>query len=219
LDERTDNDLVLASCQGDRTAYAGLVGRHYRQTFLVCLGVLGNVHDAEDAAQDAMIQGFQRIRQLRRGSRFGPWVMAIARNLSVNLLRKRKAMQKAVAGWSPEPGAARVAGILPARSEDVPPSDHGRDAGDTRGQGVPSAAFCIGESHDALDTGASEDLRQAVAGLPWDLRLPLVMHYFGGYDVKAVAEKLDMSTSGVYLKLRNAIKELQEILAAQGDTP
>jgi RNA polymerase sigma-70 factor (ECF subfamily) len=176
LDERTDNDLVVASCRGDRTAYAGLVGRHYRQTFFVCLGVLGNVHDAEDAAQDAMIQGFQRIRQLRRGSQFGPWVMAIARNLSVNLLRKRKATTRPFEAASPSP--------------------------------------------DGQAGSAHEDVRQAVARLPWDLRLPLVMHYFGGHNVKTVAEKLDMSTSAVYLKLRTAIKELQEILTAQqGDTP
>jgi RNA polymerase sigma-70 factor (ECF subfamily) len=176
LDERTDNDLVVASCRGDRTAYAGLVGRHYRQTFFVCLGVLGNIHDAEDVAQDAMLKGFERIRQLRHGSQFGAWVGAIARNLSVNLLRKRRSME-------PPPDAA-----APLRDAGVEP--------------------------------AHEDLQRAVARLPWDLRLPLVMHYFGGHNVKTVAEKLDMSTSAVYLKLRNAVKELQEILTAQqGDTP
>ncbi|MBN2128410.1 MAG: RNA polymerase sigma factor [Sedimentisphaerales bacterium] len=175
MDDRNDNDLVLASCQGDRTAYAGLVRRHYGQVFLVCLGVLGNVHDAEDVAQDAMLKGFQRIRQLRQGSQFGAWVGAIARNLSVNVLRKHKSME-------PPPNTA-------------PPSQ------------------------DAGMESPHEDLRRAVARLPQALRLPLVMHYFGGHNVKAVAEKLDMSTSGVYLKLRTAIKELQQTLTAQGDTP
>lgn len=174
MDERNDNDLVQASCQGDRGAYATLVRRHYSQAFLVCLGVLGNVHDAEDAAQDAMIKGFERIRQLRQGSQFGGWIVAIARNVSVNLLRKRKP--------------------APALEAEEPPACD------------PTAA-------------THEELRRAVAHLPWDLRLPLVMYYFDGRSVKAVAEKLDISTSGVYQKLRTAIQELHEILTMQGETP
>ena len=46
MDERCDKDLVMASCRGDRPAYADLVRRHYNHVFLVCLGVLGNVHAA-----------------------------------------------------------------------------------------------------------------------------------------------------------------------------
>jgi RNA polymerase sigma-70 factor (ECF subfamily) len=175
LDERSDNELVIASCQGNRTAYGVLVRRHYNQTFLICLGVLGHVHDAEDAAQDAMIKGFQQICQLRTGSQYGAWVGAIARNLSVNLLRKRKMTERAL-------GAEESL----RRHEGRPPRD---------------------------------DVRQAVARLPWDLRLPLVMYYFDGQNVKTVAEKLEISTSGVYQKLKAAIKELHEMLTTQGDMP
>jgi RNA polymerase sigma-70 factor (ECF subfamily) len=175
LDERSDNELVIASCQGNRTAYGVLVRRHYNQTFLICLGVLGHVHDAEDAAQDAMIKGFQQICQLRTGSQYGAWVGAIARNLSVNLLRKRKMTERVL-------GAEESL----RRHEGRPPRD---------------------------------DVRQAVARLPWDLRLPLVMYYFDGQNVKTVAEKLEISTSGVYQKLKAAIKELHEMLMTQGDMP
>ena len=175
MDERSDNDLVMASSRGDRTAYAVLVRRHYNQTFLVCLGVLGHVHDAEDVAQDAMIKGFERIRQLRTGSQFGAWVGAIAKNLSINLLRKRKMTERAL----------------------------NAEESLRRREGRP----------------ACEDLQEAVAQLPWDLRLPLVMYYFDGQNVKTVAEKLEISTSGVYQKLRTAIQELHEILTTQGETP
>jgi RNA polymerase sigma-70 factor (ECF subfamily) len=205
LDERSDRDLVIASCGGDRTAYAGLVRRHYGHVFLVCLGVLGNTHDAEDVAQDAMIKGFEQIRQLRDGDQFGGWVVAIARNLSINQLRKRRTTEKAMSGWA-GPGAARVEGILPSGVADVPSAIRRPDAFDTRGQ-------------DARDTTAFEDLGQAVARLPWDLRLPLVMYYFDGQDVKTVARRLEISTSGVYAKLRTAIQELHQMLTAQGDTP
>lgn len=174
MEQRSDTDLVRAARRGDRSAYAVLVERHYSQVFLMCLGVLGNVHDAEDAAQDALIKGFEQIRRLRDAGQFSGWIVAIARNLSINLLRKQKT-------------AARAATERP-RTPD--PRE--------------------GSTHD--------DLQQAIARLPRDLRLPLVMYYFNGQKVKTVARCLDMSTSGVYLKLRTAIKELHEILTMQGDT-
>lgn len=173
MEERSDKELAWASQQGDRTAYAGLVQRHYKPVFLVSLGVLGNVHDAEDAAQDALIKGFEHLSQLRDGAQFGGWIVTIARNLSINLLRKRK--QELVC--------------------------------DTHPAGNERADF------------GTEDVQRAVARLPGDLRLPLVMYYYDGQNVKTVAEKLALSTSGVYVKLRTAIKELHEILTTQGDTP
>jgi RNA polymerase sigma factor (sigma-70 family) len=172
LDGRCDKDLVFACRQGDRSAYADLVRRHYNPAFLVCLGVLGNVHDAEDVAQDAMIKGFEQIGHLRQASQFGPWIVKIARNLSVNMVRRRKTMARALAERPTRP----------------------------------------------LSEGAGDErLQQAVAQLPWDLRLPLVMYYFDGQNVKTVARKLEISTSGVYQKLKTAITELHAILTAQGD--
>ena len=58
MNDRCDMDLVVASRQGDKGAYAVLLERHYRHVFAVCLGILGNLHDAEDIAQDAMLKGF-----------------------------------------------------------------------------------------------------------------------------------------------------------------
>jgi DNA-directed RNA polymerase specialized sigma subunit len=43
------------------------------------------------------------------------------------------------------------------------------------------------------------------------------MYYFDGQDVKTVARKLEISTSGVYQKLRAAIKELHDRLTTQGE--
>ncbi len=121
-----------------------------------------------------MIKGLEKIRQLRDAEQFGHWIVKIARNLSVNCLRKRAA-------------AERLAG-------------------------------CRRDERSG-DDAAPYDLHQAVARLPWDLRLPLVMYYFDGRSAKTVAQTLEISTSGVYLRLRAALKELHDILIAQGETP
>jgi RNA polymerase sigma-70 factor (ECF subfamily) len=90
LNDFSDEILVAAGQRGDKSAYSLLVKRHYRYVFAVCLGVLGNVHDAEDMAQDAMLKGFIRIGELRSGQKFGEWIIRIAKNRCIDFARRRK---------------------------------------------------------------------------------------------------------------------------------
>lgn len=90
----TDKELVRACRKGDKGAYAQLVDRYARRVFGVCLGVLGNVHDAEDAAQDSLIAGFTRIGGLKDAGQFGGWITTIARNQCLDLMRRRKLTRK-----------------------------------------------------------------------------------------------------------------------------
>ena len=90
MNESLDESVVRACRQGDKTAYAVLVKRHYRHVFALCLGILGNVHDAEDVAQEAMLKGFLKIKKLDKGEQFDVWILRIARNLCFDLLRRRK---------------------------------------------------------------------------------------------------------------------------------
>ena len=84
------DESVVRACRDDRRAYAVLVRRHYRHVFALCLGMLGRVHDAEDVAQETMLKGFASIRHLTRPEQFESWILRIARNLCVDLLRRRK---------------------------------------------------------------------------------------------------------------------------------
>lgn len=54
MTELSDEQLVEASRAGDKEAYAALANRYYERVFIRCLGMLGNVHDAEDITQDAV---------------------------------------------------------------------------------------------------------------------------------------------------------------------
>jgi RNA polymerase sigma-70 factor (ECF subfamily) len=90
LNDRSDKDLVTACLTGDRSAYGLLVKRHYKLVFLTCLGILGNVYDAEDIAQDTMLKGYVKITMLRDSSKFGLWISRIAKSLCINFIRRKK---------------------------------------------------------------------------------------------------------------------------------
>ncbi|MHC4478890.1 MAG: RNA polymerase sigma factor [Planctomycetota bacterium] len=90
MNDLSDDILVAACRRGDKSAYAVLVRRYYRYVYAVCLGVVGNMHDAEDMAQDAMLKGFVKIDKLKRTEQFDQWVLRIARNLSYDFVRRKK---------------------------------------------------------------------------------------------------------------------------------
>lgn len=100
MDDRLDENVVRACRQGDMAAYAVLVKRHYRHVFALCLGVIGNVHDAEDVAQEAMLKGMLKIKKLSRGEQYKAWILQIAKNLCIDFLRRRKRV-KPLAGEQP----------------------------------------------------------------------------------------------------------------------
>jgi len=103
LNESIDENTVRACQRGDKGAYAALVERHYRRVFALCLGMLGNVHDAEDAAQEALLKGLAKIGKLSRTRRFEPWILKIAKNQCLDLLRKRKRLKTLAVEHSVEP--------------------------------------------------------------------------------------------------------------------
>lgn len=90
MDADSEREQVGLCKQGDKAAYAGLVRAHSGRVFALCLGMLGNRHDAEDMTQQALLKGFRQIRTLRNSDRFAPWITRIARNLCLDALRTRK---------------------------------------------------------------------------------------------------------------------------------
>ncbi len=97
MDVFSEEKLVAGCRRGDKRAYAALVGRYARDVFAVSFAVVGNVHDAEDIAQEALLKGLVQIAGLRKGERFGPWIRRIARNLAIDFVRRRKAGMQAAA--------------------------------------------------------------------------------------------------------------------------
>ena len=73
-------DAVLA---GDREVYRLLVERESRVVIGLCLRVLGDPDEAQDAAQDAFVQAFRSLAGYRGDGTFGAWVGRIARRIAV----------------------------------------------------------------------------------------------------------------------------------------
>jgi hypothetical protein len=76
-DEAMLVELVLA---GDREAFNPFVDRYYPGILRLCNWLLGSVTDAEDVAQEAMVQAYLGLSGLRSRENPGRWMYAIAAN-------------------------------------------------------------------------------------------------------------------------------------------
>lgn len=63
--------------------------RYQQQVRRVTRSVTLDEHDADDAAQDAFLSALDRIETYDRKRPFGPWLMRIASNAAIDLLRRR----------------------------------------------------------------------------------------------------------------------------------
>ena len=83
-----DSELVTRALAGEHAAFAELVDRYRDAVCAVAYHYLGRFDDVQDAAQEAFVQAYVRLDQLRDAGRFGPWLRSIAANVCMQVLRR-----------------------------------------------------------------------------------------------------------------------------------
>lgn len=106
-----DAELVRAALGGDEEAFGSIVERHMSLAYSVALGVLGEATEAEDAAQESFLRVYRGgLAGFDRSGSFKSWIARIARNVSLNMLRKRRsrlAAERALASARRDEGGPR----------------------------------------------------------------------------------------------------------------
>lgn len=89
-DDPLEMRAIAAVKGGDPAAYDYLVSKYMKRVVSIGWGLVRNLHDAEDLAQEAFVKAFQTIGRFKSGEPFGPWIYRIVTNLSLDLLKHRK---------------------------------------------------------------------------------------------------------------------------------
>ena len=103
-----DAELSARAAAGDRAAFGRLVERYAGQARRLARAVLGNVEDADDAAQDGFLAALKSIDRYDPTRPFGPWLHRIVVNRAIDWARAR-ALRREV-------GDEQLA-VVPAREE------------------------------------------------------------------------------------------------------
>ncbi len=85
-----EESLVLASQQGDLSAFTGIYDAHYTRVYRYILVRVGNPAEAEDLAGEVFLKALESISSYKqRGLPFAAWLFRIAHNLVVDYVRRR----------------------------------------------------------------------------------------------------------------------------------
>ncbi len=89
---KTDEELMVTLRGGDREALAELVRRYQNDIFRFCLHYLRDFEIARELAQETFVRVYVARQRFDETRKFRPWVLCIARNLSLNELKRKKSV-------------------------------------------------------------------------------------------------------------------------------
>jgi RNA polymerase sigma-70 factor (ECF subfamily) len=117
-----EQQLVERARVGDVDAFDAIVASRLASTHRLVKAILGNTADADDVTQDAFVQAWKALPQLRDPDRFDAWFGRVVVNTArMHLRRRGRVMTVSVA--SIELDESSVIGRMDAAIEDVAGSD------------------------------------------------------------------------------------------------
>jgi RNA polymerase sigma-70 factor, ECF subfamily len=188
-----DTELLTAARGGDEDAYRRLVEPRRAELHVHCYRMLGSVHDAEDALQDALLRAWRGIGRFEGRSSVRSWLYKIATNTCLDLAGKRRVLP---IGYGP-----------------------GADPHDS--PGVPVAEEVWIEPYPGLADdyeqreGTELAFVAALQHLPASQRAVLIMREVLGFSAAEVAETLDTTVASVNSALQRARKAVDERVPEQ----
>jgi RNA polymerase sigma-70 factor (ECF subfamily) len=178
-----------AAARGDRQAFGRLVDLHKRTVYGLCVRLLRDREEARDAAQESFARAYAALGAYDPAQPFAPWILRIARNHCLDVLRRRL------------PDAQRVE--LDAISDEGPAAELA-DPDVVRGD-------------DALERRElAGTLERAVAALPPNYREVVHLFHVEHLSYKDIAATLDVPMGTVMTWLHRARARLKDTLLASG---
>jgi RNA polymerase sigma-70 factor, ECF subfamily len=88
-DDASDESLMGRVAQGDRRAIRLLFGRYQLRVYRFVLRLVGNSATAEDIVSEVFLELWRHAASFEGRARLSTWILAIARNRAVSVLRGR----------------------------------------------------------------------------------------------------------------------------------
>jgi RNA polymerase sigma-70 factor (ECF subfamily) len=97
----TTEELVNSARGGEQAAFGELVRLYERAAIITAYAVLRDYHAAQDAVQDAFLNAYANLDQLRNTAAFGPWILRAVRRRALLAQKKRRTEPIAVGAAGP----------------------------------------------------------------------------------------------------------------------
>ncbi|HSJ17941.1 MAG TPA: sigma-70 family RNA polymerase sigma factor [Solirubrobacterales bacterium] len=196
-------ELLDAARGGDEQAFRRLLDAHHSELHAHCYRMLGSVHDAEDALQDALLRAWRGLPRLEDHRSLRPWLYRIATNTCLDLIAKRPKRVLPIDYGPPAGPGEESADPLPESTWVEPYPDE--RVGVEDGYAAPEARY---ERREAIELAFIAALQH----LPAKQRAVLILREVLGFSAREVAAALDTTVASVNSALQRARKAVDERL-------
>lgn len=183
-----DLELIDSIHSGRTDLFQRLVEKYQTRIYNFGLKICPNPQDAEDMAQESFINVFRYLKDFRRASSFKNWLYLIASSVCQKMKRKSK--------FAPE----RELSL-----EEFIPDDH-----DSVKKEIPD--WAVEPSESLLNRELSDKIQSAIAELPTDHRLVLVLRDMEGFSTEETAGILHITPANVKVRLHRARLFVRDVL-------
>lgn len=183
-DEKT---IVEKAKNGDERAFEALVTEYERLVYAVAFKLLGNEHDAQDAAQETFIKLYCHLPSFRGESKFSVWLYRLANNVCIDMLRKKS----------------------------VPTVSLSADEDDGVELNIPDGRFS--PENELEKKQLRQAVERALGSLPEPYRQALVLRELAGQSYEEISQSLVIDIGTVKSRIFRARKKLCAILSRDGN--
>ena len=200
----TCSELLDAGRAGDEDAFSRLVEPYRAELHAHCYRMLGSLHDAEDALQEALLRAWRGLPGFDGRSTFRRWLYRITTNACLDAIARRPKRVLPIDYGPPaeldgdEPGAPLTQSVW---VEPYPDETLGLEDG----YAAPEARY---EQREAVELAFVAVLQH----LPPRQRAVLILREVLGFSAKEVSESLGSSVASVNSALQRARKAVDERL-------
>jgi RNA polymerase sigma-70 factor, ECF subfamily len=201
-----EQQLLEAARQGDENAFRWIVEAHRAELHAHCYRMLGSVHDAEDALQEALLRAWRGFPRFAGRSSLRSWLYKIATNACLDAIARRPKRVLPIDYGPPtapqvDPGEPLVESVW---VEPYPDETLGLEDG----YAAPDARY---EQREAVELAFVAALQH----LPATQRAVLILREVLGYSAREVAESLETTVASVNSALQRARKAVDDRLPEQ----
>jgi RNA polymerase sigma-70 factor, ECF subfamily len=198
-----ESDLLVAARRGDEAAFERLIEPYRRELHAHCYRMLGSLHDAEDALQDALLRVWRGLGGVREHGALRAWLYRVATNASLDVVARRRKRLLPV-DYAPAADPEQPPGNPVAEQVWLEPyPDEALQVED--GLAAPDARY---EQREAVELAFVAAMQE----LPARQRAVLILREVLGFSAKEVGEALEASVPAVNSALQRARRTVDERL-------
>ena len=190
-----EQELLTAAQAGGEDAFRRLVEQHQGELHAHCYRMLGSVHDAEDALQEALLRAWRALPRFEGRSSLRSWLYKIATNTCLDVVARRpKRVLPIDYAQASDPHLGPGEPIVESVWLEPYPDER---LGLEDGFAAPEARY---EQRESIELAFIAALQH----LPPNQRAVLILREVLGYSAKEVAATLDTTVASVNSALQRA---------------